>query len=76
MRARAPIQSWRDELDVLENKPIRFVNSEAKCKKMMLKVNSRWVGIALSKGVVFGDGVEGEDVADEVFEHLIVFDEA
>ena len=28
------------------------------------------------EGFVFGDGVEGEDVADEVFEHLVVFDEA
>lgn len=29
-----------------------------------------------AEGVVFGDGIEGEDVADEVFEHLVVFDEA
>ena len=79
MRARAPNQSCWDGLDGLEDKGICFVNSQAKCKKMMANVDLGRVGGGWGEGgegVVFGDGVEGEDVTDEVFEHLVVFDEA
>ena len=79
MRARAPSQSGWDGLDGLAGKGIRFANSHAKCKKMMVNVALGRVGWGFGEGdegVVFGDGVEGEDVADEVFEHLVVFDEA
>ena len=61
MRARAPNQSCWDGLDGLEDKGIRFVNSQAKCKKMMANVDLRRVGGGWGEGgegVVFGDGVE------------------